>query len=783
MATQQLEIFLSSRFAEFSELRAALKEQIQTWLGGAFELKVIDLNDELARSKPPRAVCAELVKRSDVVLLLLGDTYGACAPGMDISHTHLEYRAAKEAARQIPVIAAMLSDEPAQGDAAPEIEPRMQAFRKEVLDAMTPTFLRRDEPLAEQAFRLVKSLHVLLVEHLESQREGGIEADLTGSDDDSEDRPIHASHLYKLEAQKQQNSPEYEISKRLAYEIQPESKAAIEAHEQRLLADRARAMGETAMSLTHLTRSLHAVPLQPTVQYERAMMLAKPRASRKELQEAKAQLTQCERVFRRLSLPFWRSASLIGLAKVHLLIDAADVATAVALAEQANEAPAYMPNFDFRRAGYEHARLLMLDNQREKALSVLSRLSRVAKSYLMMAHRDAAFAVCRRDIDALLGEERSRCRELAQKMQDLARLLQPALEWLKRSHADTPACPSLPPAFNDLSALGMQAAIRDQFDALTNWLNQCCQLVAREKKAVDAIHEYQSLPGRDEPCRLAGQLRITRWHVAPGSALREGAPLFDFVKADGSGASRTYTASAALEGTTVQALRATAGAQITQGTSLLKVCKLPKANSRLAMLCLAMQNADAALQQHEHMAPEVSPQNLALLSAGTLGLGGLAFMLTHSVLPGAAALFVGLAACWALRQQAHQKHADVKVTLAGSAQLAKEAFHQECLSLDASVRCCRDAIVAFETLVNTQLKNGMVEDLPFTALHKAQRNNWVVVPTDESGHITHRNTDIRGTLRYGSLYPAPSSGRHIARVSQSSAEGLVLDHIGLADPS
>jgi tetratricopeptide (TPR) repeat protein len=90
MAVRKLQVFLASRFGEFAEHRAALRDRINRIQRPAAE--AIDLNDNRADSRPPIERCYAAIEQADVVVLLVGETYGEVLETHGFSYTHLEYR-------------------------------------------------------------------------------------------------------------------------------------------------------------------------------------------------------------------------------------------------------------------------------------------------------------------------------------------------------------------------------------------------------------------------------------------------------------------------------------------------------------------------------------------------------------------------------------------------------------------------------------------------------------------------------------------------------------------
>lgn len=86
MAKQIKKIFIASRFEEFKEIREKLRDELSY-----YGMDFIDLNDNKAVSHPPLERSLQNVRESDIVILLIGDTYGDLLPEKLKSYTHLEY--------------------------------------------------------------------------------------------------------------------------------------------------------------------------------------------------------------------------------------------------------------------------------------------------------------------------------------------------------------------------------------------------------------------------------------------------------------------------------------------------------------------------------------------------------------------------------------------------------------------------------------------------------------------------------------------------------------------
>jgi hypothetical protein len=92
-----MKVFLSSLIAGFGEMRSAGKAAIET-----LRHQPVMAEDFSAQANSPQVACLKGLRDSDVVVLVLGEEYGAVQPTSGLSATHEEYR---EARGKKPVIA------------------------------------------------------------------------------------------------------------------------------------------------------------------------------------------------------------------------------------------------------------------------------------------------------------------------------------------------------------------------------------------------------------------------------------------------------------------------------------------------------------------------------------------------------------------------------------------------------------------------------------------------------------------------------------------------------
>jgi len=138
MAITKTQIFIASRFEEFSALRGLLRERINSFQG--LPLQAIDLNDNAAGPRPALSRCLGELKSAEVMILLVGETYGGSPPGAELSFTHLEYRAAIDENSQTVVLPFFIGASYADKLATLSPDPKLAAWQREILDNHTSAF-------------------------------------------------------------------------------------------------------------------------------------------------------------------------------------------------------------------------------------------------------------------------------------------------------------------------------------------------------------------------------------------------------------------------------------------------------------------------------------------------------------------------------------------------------------------------------------------------------------------------------------------------------------------
>lgn len=152
MSEISTQIFIASRFGEFAELRKHLCERINSF--PVFPLNAVDFNDGRMSHKPPVDNCITAVKQSEVMILILGSTYGSIPKGYKFGYTHLEYKAAIEDDSNTVVLPFFVGDSYLTKSPPFTDHDLLQQFQAEIMDNHTPGFLIEKEDPSQQALRI-----------------------------------------------------------------------------------------------------------------------------------------------------------------------------------------------------------------------------------------------------------------------------------------------------------------------------------------------------------------------------------------------------------------------------------------------------------------------------------------------------------------------------------------------------------------------------------------------------------------------------------------------------
>ncbi|WP_406672480.1 DUF4062 domain-containing protein, partial [Natronospira sp.] len=268
MALQRTAVFLASRFEEFSRLRALLCERIEAIKYR--QIEAIDLNDGRVGHRPPLDECLSAVRRSEFMILLVGETYGGKAPGEDHSFTELEYREAMKT-ENCRVLPFFIGSSYADGNIQYSDDPVFSAWQKELQDNHTVGFLdpsRPEEELADEIFQWLDKAHWEFHEEGAAHQTGEGEEDW----DDSPDTTVRGineqdiDHFDKFSETHDINLTTVQVEK-MGVEALLRRQISLQALEHREEGRKAMELGFTGEAIHHFKSAIDILPLDVASHY------------------------------------------------------------------------------------------------------------------------------------------------------------------------------------------------------------------------------------------------------------------------------------------------------------------------------------------------------------------------------------------------------------------------------------------------------------------------------------------------------------------------------------
>lgn len=177
MAIEKYEIFLASRFEEFSALRSRLREKINNCR--IINLHAIDLNDGLAGGRPPLAKCLAHVEKSEILVLLVGDSYGGLPAGQKFSYTHLEYKAASKKSSKTIVLPFFIGESSRCKEGVFSSDVNLKEWQQEILNNHTPAFYGGNEDVEILSQKIIENV-LIAANQMKQETTGVSDKDLLG---------------------------------------------------------------------------------------------------------------------------------------------------------------------------------------------------------------------------------------------------------------------------------------------------------------------------------------------------------------------------------------------------------------------------------------------------------------------------------------------------------------------------------------------------------------------------------------------------------------------------
>lgn len=804
MSLLKTAVFLASRFEEFAELRRRLKELIANY--PVVQFAPIDLNDGNVSHRPPLAECLGYVRRSEFMILLLGDTYGNLAPKTDKSFTHLEYEEAIKEGSGTRVLVFGIGEHYRGGRIRYSEDKRLAAWQKQVEENHVIGFFDPETPIEA----IAKSIFDRLLAALYEMRFGALSVDERGDVPDELFDAIEDESLLddaEVRALEERNAREPSLVddrarfvNTLAAVTQP---AAVAALEQREEAQRALNIGEYGVAIRHLKRALEYKPLELISNYWLAQLYVA--LGRKEkAPEAMEMAVRAGRIAEQERLPYRASAAYMIAARAARLASHTD--EALGFAKQAVEVAPH-----FARAHIELARQYALQRENKAALESIRQAFGLYARSLREVFGDPVFRPMRKEIDSLVQELKER---IARDVADLVRVEGEIAKLVGKSAKNVTLEGK---TISQLIDVGRQSA-RRQYEYL-------CALV---NDAEQRMQEFFAQPSKLPPAtrellrfNRTGRARIVEWYKQPGEVIQPGEAVFSF-QYEGSTrvmpwslrghAAVRMTARVGNNGTWVTSENPylfehiAASVHITSPNRVQELRKdienvlkdVEAAQAQLHQAETEAQNARTALNQLTSQRRGMAIPGVGVLLASVIGAVA-GFLLLYSGSLGYGILLVVAAAYSAsignkkrkayqdrldtLRQTAEKSERELSLRLVEVRQLEQKlASLRDELTIietaceDAKTRA-RDALELFEGV--SLRKGGRL--LPFPSIFSAREGDVVRVldlQLDRIKNESSREIELRDDLYEWLVKDGRVKAKaRLLRVMEESPEHLVLSHL------
>lgn len=509
-------VFIASRFHEFAELREHLRRKIADY--PVVEFAPVDLNDGSVSHRPPLEKCLGFVRRSEFMILLVGDTYGSVAPSFSKSFTHLEYEEATRDGASTRVLVFMIGESYRERRIRYSANPAFAAWQNRLEARHTLGYLQPELSAEEKASRIFDQLLAALYEmrfgalSVDIDSEVGVDLfdSLSGETlDDSEVSALERrdAQLRGIELGDANDSMENPL-------LQP---ASVAAREQRLEASRAIALRDYGVAATHLKRAIEFKPLDMVANYWLAQLyVALGRKDR--LSEAEELADRAARIASHDGLRIRAAAAYMLAARAALGAERREEGLRYA-SLAVEEAPW------FARAHIELARQQTASELTEQAIDSIRDAYRYHADSLREVYGDPAFRHLRGRISSLVNEIKNKLRVDVEKLRSTSREMADLLG--ERVHFSSLADLSLPRLVEE-GRRQVREQHRRVIDALT-------ALAAAEQELGDL--DLAGTPTNAESFRFKREsdaIHILCWAKRPGDEIRHGDVVFTFRFINGS---------------------------------------------------------------------------------------------------------------------------------------------------------------------------------------------------------------------------------------------------------
>lgn len=760
MSIEKTAVFISSRFAEFAEFRQLLAKKIDAC--STVDLQAVELNDNGAHTQPPSAYCINWVKRSELMVLLLGDSYGPLAEGHELSHTHLEYRASQDEDSNARVLPYFIRTEPASGDDGP-----LEAFRQEVTRNHR-TSMQPRPATPEQWEALAHLIYEQVLKILWDMRPQDVGDD--AEEDWNHDHPM--AGIPDAELFHRQRSRPHSGSA-LATLLHPPLTGTVQdalRHPRALAADEqlneagiALQIGERGIAEHHLREAVKLRPLDPMANEWLARVLLS-KGSNKGAADAASLAERAARIYSKTEQALRAAASLVLAARAASVSDSEQ---AIAYARASIEEASW-----YAQTHYELARQLCMAARLQESLLSVRRAYSCFPLIIEGVLDDPAFADARPALQGLIGQLHKELDPTAAGVQASA------AELWQRLHLTPVSTPDLyAGARLSRRVYSCRDSVRRQMHKLQECVSQYLYL-GMLNAAADTPRSVYALDAAAISLHAQDTLEITS-QASVGATIAQGQPVFHYRGASGGRGGLAWLAPAPLKvlwvckETSVRGnkkiLTWTPSAE--DPTASQHLTKITEQQS-LLLRAEHEQAANAGLERRQTI-------NLGCSIAGfCIAVAGGYLLRDHALAPwagGLAALYLGS------KVRRFQQRRDVTKTAIqrclnriGEHQRLKEeeetglgALRQEASNQHARLL---EMIAIFERQALSLLSVAM----PFAALRTAREGDWAVVaPSTVENYAA--SFGMRLELHSDPALPCQPGKLALFRVTRRDRSLIVLD--------
>ncbi|MRW82982.1 DUF4062 domain-containing protein [Pseudoduganella sp. FT26W] len=746
-------MFISSRFSEFSGLRKLLAHKLRE-----VELHVIELDDNGADDRPPPEFCVGLIKHAELVVLILGDSYGPLAEGHELSHTHLEYRASQDADSDARVLPYFVQAVPGMvQDAAQE------QFRQEVQrNHRTAEHVR---PQEEQAWAELASaifndiLRTLLELKFQEAGQGDDDLDYASGEEAN-------AELQRLQNLRQQ--PMSELASMLApLAIDSTVDAlsqprALEAYEQMKEARFALQIGERRIAERHLRCAVDLRPLDPAAAEWLARVLVSG-GRRKSALEAVTLADRAARIYAKTEQSLRAAASLVLAARASADYDHA---LAIDYARAAVEQAGW-----YAQTHFELARQLSMANQADGALASLDRAFNCHPPIIEGVYNDPAFEKNREAVDGLIRDMHQRVGSVITGVTASETAMAKRLGLAPRNTRDLSADARL-----WRRVYACRDAVRRQMRELQNLAASYVSSVALNAPN-DAASPVYVLEAAALSLHMQDALEIS-FLVSAGASVEAGKPVFRYRSAN-SRTSHTWHAPVGMK--LVWTARTTS---LHASDRVLTWSPLPEYTSAAEYRNLQA-SAQRALAQAQHRNAHLGIQKTTVGRKLMAGLAAIcagaasAYLLRAQTAP---AMLLGMATLYTayLCNQLRHQHVALRGALSECVRhIANEErqIGEAQRNLDALRRIENDRLELLREMVamfERQSLSLVSVSMPFQGLRSARTGDWVIVALSSAKNYA-KELGLALEVREDANLHAQSGKLSLHRVAHRSNSEIILE--------